>query len=366
MIPGSRLASTMSTREFENYLALLVRLMPVDAVEREAIREELRSHLEVRYDELLAQKVPPAEALRQAIDELGDAARLAAAFVSLSRTQRRRRIMRFSSATLVAAVLCLLALTVFWPTNPPGGPAAFQAPVAIAQAQAQAPPVIAETSPRKSDIQQRLSRPIEAEFVETPLQDVLSFLADKLQIQFHVNRRALTDAAVDIDTQVSIYLKQVKADTVLRLVLQSVDPSLDFVERDGFVLVSTIEDLDRVTEVRVYNCRDLLSLAPPAPGGDVGGGFDGGLGPMGPPAASGYAEGMGGLAVPVGLQPTQSRLIGLIMDSVESSSWDTNGGVGSISEFNGLLVVKQSARVHEKVEDLLNMLRKAADLKTAE
>jgi hypothetical protein len=166
---------------------------------------------------------------------------------------------------------------------------------------------------------------------------VLKYLSDTLKVQFHVNQRALAEAGIGVDTPVSISLKEVTASTVLRLVLQSTDVALDFVERDGFILVSTVEDLDRVTEVRVY---------PMAPGME---GSSGGLG--------------GGLLAE---DSPRSRLMGLIMDSVESDSWAEVGGAGSISEFNGLLVVKQSARVHEKVEDLLNMLRKAADLESAE
>lgn len=360
----------MSPREFDNYLALLVRLMPVDPAERESIRDELRSHLEDRFEELQAQKVPRDEAIRRAIDELGDAARLAAAFASLHRIQRRRRIMRFSSATLVVAVLALLALTAFWPTDPAGGPAALAPPMAPSAVQAQAPPrVVVEPRFRESEIQKKLSRPIEAEFLETPLGDVLSYLSDTLQVQFHVNQRALSEAGIEANEPVSISLKDITAGTVLRLVLQSIDTNLDFVERDGFILVSTIEDLDRVTEVRVYNCRDLLSLVPPTPGASgAEGGFGGGAygAPMGSmaPGMEGASGGLGG-----GLLADESprgRLIGLIMDSVESDSWAEVGGVGSISEFNGLLVVKQSARVHEKVEDLLNMLRKAADLATEE
>jgi len=354
----------MSASEIENYLAMLVRLLPIDSGEREEIRDELRSHLEDRYEDLISQKVPHDEALRRAIDELGDAACLAAAFASLNRTQRRRHLMRLSSATLVVAVLALLAFTAFWPTHPAGGPAMVRAPLGPTVVHAQTPPPVAEQPrSRQSEIQQKLSKAIDAEFVETPLADVLAYLAETLQIQFHVNRRAFGEASIDSSAPIDISLKQVKAETMLRLALRSIDPNLDFVERDGFILVSTIDDLDQATEVRVYNCRDLLSLSPPLPGA-AGEGMPGGFGggpsaPMGmTPAMTG---GMGGGGMVLDESP-RGRLMSLIMSSVESNSWDHVGGVGSISEFNGLLVVKQSGRVHEKVDELLQMLRKAADL----
>lgn len=194
--------------------------------------------------------------------------------------------------------------------------------------------------------------------------DVLNYLSDTLEVQFHLNRRAMDEAEIAADTPVNISLKQVKADTVLRLVLHSAGTALDFVERDGFILVSTIDDLDRMTEVRVYNCRDLLSLAPPVPGGEGAFGAEG----MGYPGAGGappmgaMMPGMAGGGGLGGFAGSQSKLSGLIQTAVESDTWDTVGGAGSISEFNGLLVVKQSGRVHEKIDELLSMLRKAADL----
>jgi hypothetical protein len=353
----------MSHPDFDNYLALLVRLMPVDAREREAIREELRSHLEDRFDELVSQKVPPDEALRRAIDDLGDAARLAAAFVSLTRIQRRRQIMRFSSATLVVAVLALLGMFAFWPTDPGSSVSVLVTAIAPSTVQAQGP---AATPPKarkaRSEIAEKLSKPIDAEFVEAPLNDVLKYLADTLEVQFHVNRRAIEESGVTLDSPVTINLKNIKASTLLGLLLDSVAGGLDFVERDGFVLVSTIDDLDHMTEVRVYNCRDLLALAPPGLEGATSPAMYGGMGEGfgGPPGMPGGAA-SGGLG---GMSATRRGLPGLIQTAVESASWEDVGGVGSISEFNGLLVIKQSARVHEKVDELLAMLRQAADLDT--
>jgi hypothetical protein len=356
----------MTHPDFDAYLALLVRLMPVDAREREAIREELRSHLEDRFDELISKKIPPDEALRRAIDDLGDAARLAAAFVSLTRIQRRRQIMRFSSATLVVAVLALLGLFAFWPTDPGGNATVLVTAIAPSTAQAQDPTAPQpKTRQAKSAIAEKLSKPIDAEFVETPLNDVLKYLADSLDVQFHVNRRAIEESGVTLDSPVTINLKNIKASTLLGLLLDSVAGGLDFVERDGFILVSTIDDLDHMTEVRVYNCRDLLALAPPGLDGAASpamyGGPTEGYGVAGTPPGMPGGPASGGFG---GSPAPRPGLPGLIQTAVESGSWEDVGGVGSISEFNGLLVIKQSARVHEKIDELLAMLRQAADLES--
>ena len=66
------------------------------------------------------------------------------------------------------------------------------------------------------------------------------------------------------------------------------------------------------------------------------------------------------------------RLVALIMANVEPETWQgaAAGAIeenpprsrGAASEYDGLIVVTQTARTHEKVERLLNMLREAAGM----
>ncbi|MGW8256700.1 MAG: permease prefix domain 1-containing protein, partial [Thermoguttaceae bacterium] len=74
----------MSPDEFQNYLGLLSRLLRLKATEREAIAEELRSHLEERVATLTAEGIEPARAISMALAEFGDAAALAAEFTAVS------------------------------------------------------------------------------------------------------------------------------------------------------------------------------------------------------------------------------------------------------------------------------------------
>ena len=53
----------------------------------------------------------------------------------------------------------------------------------------------------------------------------------------------------------------------------------------------------------------------------------------------------------------------LITTNVFPQSWDGVGGPGSISEYNGLIVISQTGDCHHTVEHLLNMLREAGGLK---
>jgi hypothetical protein len=52
----------------------------------------------------------------------------------------------------------------------------------------------------------------------------------------------------------------------------------------------------------------------------------------------------------------------IIATNIEPNMWDDVGGVGSVSEYNGLLVVTQTMQVHKQVEHVLDMLREAAGL----
>jgi hypothetical protein len=52
----------MSQQEFENYLALLTRLLRISPRERDRVAGEFRSHMEDRLDDLLGRGVPRDEA----------------------------------------------------------------------------------------------------------------------------------------------------------------------------------------------------------------------------------------------------------------------------------------------------------------
>jgi hypothetical protein len=54
------------------------------------------------------------------------------------------------------------------------------------------------------------------------------------------------------------------------------------------------------------------------------------------------------------------QLMEILTTAVDPQSWTEQGGPGTIGQYNGLIVVSQSARTHTKVEKVLEMLREAA------
>src|SRR6478672_9351083 len=107
--------SSMSDREFENYLALLTRLLRLNRQQSEALSAELRSHMEDRLDELITSGISHNEAVRQALTEFGDAAGLAHHFSDVSINRKRRWVVRTMTFSLAAAFLFALSLIAFWP-----------------------------------------------------------------------------------------------------------------------------------------------------------------------------------------------------------------------------------------------------------
>jgi hypothetical protein len=98
-----------------------------------------------------------------------------------------------------------------------------------------------------------------------------------------------------------------------------------------------------------------------APGGMPagGGGMMGGMGMAG-------GGGFGGQQQPQRPLTAEERkaeqLLDIITTAVNPDTWQDSGGPGTIGEYNGLVVVSQSARTHTKIEKVLDMLREAANL----
>jgi hypothetical protein len=406
----------MSDHEFENYLALLSKLLRLDGQQRELLAGELRSHLEDRLDELLARGVPRHEAVRLALEEFGDAAGLASEFASIVRNRRKRWIMRATTISAAAMVLVALGIATFWPGRN-AGPGVAQV---IAQeeeadkAEAETAIAPAEDKDVRAAIDEKLNERIPVEFVELPLKDAFQDLSKKTGLTFYIKAYKLEEAGISIDTPVTIQFANIRLSTFLDLALDELQ--LTWMINDDIIVITSPEDAESVMEVRVYDCRDLLAMPAPGetrrpavvaspeegagyPSGAPSGGFPSPLparfapsppaatkpaaapAPILPQAVGGFG---GGPTVPRGAYPSggmpmpgtpaspprelseherrAERLMDLITTAVEPDQWDAVGGPGSISEYNGLIVIAQVPRTHKKVEQVLQMLREAAGL----
>jgi hypothetical protein len=360
----------MSEREFETYLTLLCRLLRLDADQREAIAGELRDHLEERLTELKSLGVAHDEAVRLALDEFGDAAGLASEFSSIARNMKRRRFMRITVGSTIAAAVAAMAAMALWPEAQPGpapATAVAQAPQAPKPAEGLAPQpgASAQSAPASAA---PLERRLSADFIEVPLRDVLDFIADAADVQLYTNEKRLAAAEISVDSPITIQLRNVRVDMLLDLTLAQASEQLAYVMQDGIILVSTQDDLEGAAEVRIYNVRDLLKL-PDASHVQAMSGMAGGYGGMslgGPGYGEGSMEGggygmgmMSGAAAP-SRDDRAETLVQVIRTAVGRGAWREQGDYGTIAIYEGLLVVNHNTRVHQQVERLLDMMRSAA------
>ncbi|MEX2026627.1 MAG: permease prefix domain 1-containing protein, partial [Pirellulaceae bacterium] len=229
----------MSQQEFDNYLALLVRLLRIAPQQREQVAEEFRAHMEDRLDDLLSRGMSRDKAVKLALEEFGDAAGLAAELAQISTIRKRRWYMKvsaYSVAGLAAAVLLAIAL---WPES--------QRLPAMPQAIAQQPATKGAKGKTKAapqpTLEEKLAARTTVDFLDTPLTDVFEFLASENKIQIYVNRRALSDESLELDAPITMSLKDVKVETVLDLALDQVSDQFAYLERDGVLIISTVTAL---------------------------------------------------------------------------------------------------------------------------
>jgi len=337
----------MSHEEFQNYLGLLSRLLRLGSVQREAIEDELRAHMEERFTALTSQGIKPERAVSMALAEFGDAAALAAEFSAVSKLRKRRWIMRFTMASIAASVLA--AAIVF--SVLPDGSSDLADGVAHAQQAEKTPAAKPQEQDPDSQTLERLESLGSAEFIDQPLQDVLDTFADFAEVQMYVDHRALNDVGVTGQEPVTINLTDLPVEMLLRLVLRQHD--LDYMLDHGVVIITTPDEVERNLDIQVYRVDDLVEGPSARQTATFYGGFDQGDEDQGGYGGFEYKQPEGGT---LKARYNVDALIGLITTTVYPESWENVGGPATIEEFRGALVVSQTLRGHRQIEKLLEGL----------
>jgi hypothetical protein len=391
----------MSEQEFDLYLKLLSRCLALTSRQREQIADELRDHLEERLEELAAAGISREKAVVQALDEFGDAAVLAAHFSTIAHLKRRRFLMRLSLGSVVGLAAALLVAYAFWPENH-----AVQIPVPVlaqnkpkkaepahAARKAAPQPRVATAAPHLADrplssdvgrdpivrrIQETLEVTTEFMIDPQPLKDAINFIAQRYQIPILLDRKTLEDASIDTSAEVRLPYAGLKLRQALTLLLEQLAQPLSFDIREGVLWISTRESIQSRRFVVVYDCRDLVNLRPIMPVEEVHrqtsshrrndmGGMGGGMFDVPSPAAAKGKEPAANASqkppeksaepAAINCEEPVSPLIRVIKYAGDEDAWSGEGG-GQITELGGLLVVNQSAIVHEEIKRILSDLRR--------
>jgi len=211
-------------------------------------------------------------------------------------------------------------------------------------------------------VYQRLQDKQSFEFNDIALEDVIQYIGSAAGVNIHVKWAALNNAGVDKKTPVNIQLLDVTVEKALRVILEDVagvNP-LGFYVDEGVITISTQEDLDQNMETRVYDIRDMILRVPDF----VGPRLDLNV------AAQAGAQAGGLTSVfeeeeedeeELSREEIIERLIEKIEEILPARSWDE----GSISEYRGQLIVKQTRENHIKIYNLLDQLREARAIQIA-
>lgn len=179
-------------------------------------------------------------------------------------------------------------------------------------------------APAMEAIEKALASPTSMEFICTPLSDVVEYLKDYHKIDIQLDRKALDQIGVALDTPVTRGLKGVTLASALRLILRDLD--LTYMPENEVLLITTQEAADSRLTAVVYPVEDLVTTWDQA--GKMWADYDG--------------------------------LIDVITSTARPAGWDSVGGPGSIApvENRGALVISQTYEVHRQITQLLADLRR--------
>ena len=225
---------------------------------------------------------------------------------------------------------------------------------------ARQPLAIASTSAREAKIKAALPNVVSVEFIETPLEEVALFLADRLKINVLLDTRALDDVGIGTDTPVT-FSQKLPLRQLLNQMLRPLE--LTWEVRDESLVITTPEEAERRLVTVLYPVSELLETT----GGGGMGGYSNDH--FCSSAGGGFFKGapvapqiMAPVNVPHWLTPSTpnaDNLIDLLTSQLAPQSWDAVGGPGSIGYFprSRCLVVSQTYQLHQKVDELLQSLR---------
>jgi type II secretory pathway component GspD/PulD (secretin) len=259
--------------------------------------------------------------------------------------------------------------------------------------------------PREREIENKLLSPVNLNFQDTPLRQVIDDISSWQGIDMVPDLPALQEEGISLDRPITMKLQGVSLKSALKLMLEQV--RLTYVVQDEVLKITTPNHAQGQLVQRVYQVADLVipllqatspadtltrlsngqapspiqvgtmsagntpyvsrsALSTGQPVGVPGAGGD-------PFAAAAAGQGQGGqqvLGAGSARMPSDSladQLIQLIKNSIKPRSWNDQGGPGTIDYFpmTLALVINQTLDIHEQIADLLDALRRLQDQEVA-
>ncbi len=198
-----------------------------------------------------------------------------------------------------------------------------------------------------------------------PLHQVIELIAVAANVNIVVKWDALELDGIEKENEVSLRVRNVSYERLLRLVLEQVSSGeLDIAYEidDGIITISTKEDLSRHIKTTVYDIADLVFSVPDFRGRQIsldnigqnqGNGGVGGLGGFGAGGGSGLfgGSGDGDDELVSNVDPAET-LLNLIRSTIDPTSWRVSGGAASATIIGPQVIVTNTATAHSQLRDL--------------
>lgn len=257
----------MPEKEFDLYLSLLARMLRLTEAQKASIADELSDHLEERFHELVEAGVSREDAIRRALDDVGDAAGLANSFTHLSRQSRRRRLMRISVSSAVVLLLAAWSAVTFWPQQPGGMPgklvvAQAEQPSAVPPSTSSVPPANADAircvDPRRF-LPEGLKNVVREERKDITLKNLVQLIRKEAGLDCLFDKSHLEEEGITGDETVTLR-NRLPLGLSLDHALENVNGvPLTWRLDSGVVFITTQVFADTVLESRIFNVEPLLA-----------------------------------------------------------------------------------------------------------
>ncbi len=390
----------MTNREFENYLALVSRLLRLKRGQCEQIAGELRDHLELRVAELIQAGIDPDEATRRALEEFGDAASLAGQFQFITESYQKRWMMRFATLSVAGLFLAAVFTMAMWP-----GQARFGAPdsviakgLAAIAAVSDDEVTMSDNARRNIEIRKLLTTEASLDFEDTEFADVMDYLMDKHGFNVVLDHSARDDS-LQVDTPISFKITDIPLNKSLKLMLR--DHNATYVVNSGVVRIISMDVasdpeyfsrqifdvsnlLQQIAQLEKHRIGTPRGVSSNVRGGGIFCVPNQDLRPESKPVdqaakqiqnlAAGElsteetavpmpAQNTAGLSAQAAsetpeheLRTAENMLIDLIKTTIAPDSWTNTNGDGTLEILGGLMVVGQTEEISEAIGELLQDL----------
>ncbi len=174
-------------------------------------------------------------------------------------------------------------------------------------------------SPTEEAILKALNEPRSVEFKGQPFSEVLNFFQKVMGVPIIADPQALAEVGINNESPITLATNKIATRTILKKLLGELN--LAYVIKDETVYITSAARAKEMMTVRTYYVGDLASVT------DIR---------------------FGPILSRIQAQQNLAQLVTLITQSIEPSSWEVNGGNGTIT-FDPItmsLVIKQSAEIH--------------------